>query len=238
MTRVIRRTPTCATCRIEHTCTLSLVFLVWSLITLHMAQGRSRVCHPISIPSMMCGCLWVSPLHLLLLHAFLLPLPVLLLDVRLRLWLRDKQPAWLRQRDLRHPGRFLPSHSVQKETIAVSDTIWISVQKTTQPNRSPRSSTQQSVRNASRTPSPRGKVPVVKRLDGPARITSKELAPLHSVKSGILQSAGSTSPQSVCRFGESAIIRIARLMNTPATDTGKLQKRKNIIWPITWKRDA
>ena len=43
MTRVTRRTPTCATCRIEHTCTLSLVFLVWSLITLHMAQGRSHL---------------------------------------------------------------------------------------------------------------------------------------------------------------------------------------------------
>ena len=114
MTRVARRTPTCATCRIEHTCTLSLVFLVWSLITLHMAQGRSRVYHPISIPSMMCGCLWVSPLHLLLLPAFLLSLPVLLLDVRLRLWLRDKQPARLRQRDLRHPGRFLSSCRIRR----------------------------------------------------------------------------------------------------------------------------
>ena len=110
MTRVTRRTPTCATCRIEHTCTLSLVFPVWSFITLHMAQGRSRVYHPISIPSMMCGRLRVSPFHLLLLPAFLLSLPVLLLAVRLRLWPRDKQPARLRQRGLRLPGRFLPSY--------------------------------------------------------------------------------------------------------------------------------
>ena len=32
-------------------------------------------------------------------------------------------------------------------------------------------------------------------LDGPARITSKELAPLHSVKNSILQNACSTSPK-------------------------------------------
>ena len=36
---------------------------------------------------------------------------------------------------------------------------------------------------------PEARVPVVECLDGRARITSKELAPLHSVKSGILQSA-------------------------------------------------
>ena len=54
--------------------------------------------------------------------------------------------------------------------------------KSTQPNHSPRSSTQQSVKNASRTRSPRGRSPVVECLDGLARITSKELAPIHSVK--------------------------------------------------------
>ena len=45
--------------------------------------------------------------------------------------------------------------SVRKETIAVSDTIRISVQN--QPT--PRSSTQQNVKNASRSRSPRGKSP-------------------------------------------------------------------------------
>ena len=39
------------------------------------------------------------------------------------------------------------------------------------------------------------KVRVEECLDGPARITSKELAPIHSVKSGILQNACSTSPR-------------------------------------------
>ena len=41
------------------------------------------------------------------------------------------------------------------------------------------------------------RVPVVECLDGPARITSKELAPIHSVKSGILRNACSTSPRVV-----------------------------------------
>ena len=43
---------------------------------------------------------------------------------------------------------------------------------------------------------PEERVPVVECLDGPARITSKELAPIHHVKSGTLQNACSTR-----RFG-------------------------------------
>ena len=42
---------------------------------------------------------------------------------------------------------------------------------------------------------PEGKVPVEECLDGRARITSKELAPVHSVKNGISQNACSTSPR-------------------------------------------
>ena len=48
------------------------------------------------------------------------------------------------------------------------------------------------------------------------RITSKELAPLHSLKNGILQSACSTSPRMDADFGKSALMRIARLMNSLA----------------------
>ena len=45
-----RRTTTCATCRIEHTCTQPLVSSFDSFITLHMAQGRSHWSfHPHSI---------------------------------------------------------------------------------------------------------------------------------------------------------------------------------------------
>ena len=75
--------------------------------------------------------------------------------------------------------------------------------KSTQPNPSPRSSTRQNERNASRTRSPkRKKVPVEECFDGPARITSKELAPIHSVKNGILQVACSTSPRMDADWGK------------------------------------
>ena len=75
---------------------------------------------------------------------------------------------------------------------------------------------QQNERNASRTRSPRGKVPVVDCFDGLARITSKELAPIHSVKSGTHQNACSTRPRVVVVLGNSARMHIVRLMNSLA----------------------
>ena len=57
------------------------------------------------------------------------------------------------------------------------------------------------------------KVSVAECLDGPARITSKELAPIHSVKSGTLQNACSTRPRVVADLGKSARMHIVRLMN-------------------------
>ena len=46
-----------------------------------------------------------------------------------------------------------------------------------------------------------------------ARITSKELAPLHSVKSGINQNDCFTSRRMDADLVKSALMRIARLMN-------------------------
>ena len=49
-------------------------------------------------------------------------------------------------------------------------------------------------------------IPVVECFDGHAKITSKELAPIHSVKNGILQnSCSSTSPRVVADLGKSAL---------------------------------
>ena len=53
-------------------------------------------------------------------------------------------------------------------------------------------------------------------LDCRARITSKELAPIHSVKNGITQNACSTSPRMDADLVKSALMRIARLMNSLA----------------------
>ena len=70
-----------------------------------------------------------------------------------------------------------------RETIAVSVTISYKRAKLTQPNPSPSSSTRQNERNVRREPEvPEAEVPVEECFDCPARITSKELAPIHSVK--------------------------------------------------------
>ena len=55
---------------------------------------------------------------------------------------------------------------------------------------------------------PGEKVPVVERIDGLARITSKERAPIHSVKSGTLQNACSTRPRVVADLVKSAHMHI------------------------------
>ena len=60
---------------------------------------------------------------------------------------------------------------------------------------------------------PEERVPVVECLDGPARISSKELATTHSVRSGTLQNACSTRPRVVANLGKGAHMHIVRLMN-------------------------
>ena len=72
--------------------------------------------------------------------------------------------------------------------------------KSTQPDPSPRSSTRQNEKNASRTRSPRGRSPSGRMSRLPCKDHlkgTKGLAPLHSAKSGILQNARSTSPRMV-----------------------------------------
>ena len=55
---------------------------------------------------------------------------------------------------------------------------------------------------------------VEKWLDCRARITSKELAPLHSVTNGILQGTCSTSQKMDADLVKSALMRSARLKNS------------------------
>ena len=63
---------------------------------------------------------------------------------------------------------------------------------------------------------PEARVPMVECLDGPARITSKERAPTHSVKSETLQYACSTSRRMDADLGRSALNGTARLKNSLA----------------------
>ena len=66
-------------------------------------------------------------------------------------------------------------------------------------------------------------------LDCRARITSKELAPIHSVKNGILQNAGSTSPRMDADLGKSALMRIARQKNSLAKGFFKKKSDKSAV---------
>ena len=113
-------------------------------------------------------------------------------------------------------GSGKPTVSVLKETIAVSVTISISVQK--QHSRIPLLALLRgSMREMHREPEvPEAKVPVEECFDCHARITSKELAPNHSVKNGILQNACSTKTRMVAVMGKSAHSHIARLTNSLA----------------------
>ena len=102
--------------------------------------------------------------------------------------------------------------------------------KSTQPNPSPGSSTQQNVKNASRTKSPRAEAQVGKWLDCRARITSKELAKLHSVKNGILQNACSTSPKMDAGLGKSALMHIARLTSSLAKSLKRIVAKLQLLY--------
>ena len=61
-----------------------------------------------------------------------------------------------------------------------------------------------------------------------AQITSKELAPIHSVKGGILQNACSTSPRMDAELGKSAFTHTARLTNSLAKGL------KRIVTKVQW----
>ena len=86
--------------------------------------------------------------------------------------------------------------------------------KVTQSNPSPNSFINRMSEKHQEPEVPEGKVPVAECLDGLARITSKELAITHFVKSGTLQNACSTRPRVVVGLGKSAHMRIVRLMNS------------------------
>ena len=94
---------------------------------------------------------------------------------------------------LENVGSGKPTGSVLKETLAVSVTISISVQK--QHSRILlRVLLRGRMREMHGEPEvPEEEVPVVEGFDCHARTTSKELAPIHSVKHGTLQNACSAS---------------------------------------------
>ena len=101
--------------------------------------------------------------------------------------------------------------------------------KLTQPNPSPSSFMRQNERNAWRTRSPRGKGPSGRKIRWPYKDHLKGTCTnFHSVKSGILQNACSTSPRVVAYLEKSALMRIARLKNSPAKGP------KRMVTKVQW----
>ena len=70
---------------------------------------------------------------------------------------------------------------------------------------------------------------MVECLDGLARITSKELAITHFVKSGTFQNACSTRPRVVVGVGKSAHTHIVRLMNSRRKGPNRMMTK--VQWP-------
>ena len=69
---------------------------------------------------------------------------------------------------------------------------------------------------------------MVECIDGLARITSKELATTHSVKSGTLQDACSTRPRVVAGLEKSARMHTVRLMNN------LIKVPKRMVTKVQW----
>ena len=107
-------------------------------------------------------------------------------------WSRIKGQNSVDKEVLEIVGNVKPTGNVWKETIAVPDTIWISVK-----NRHSRIFLQDLLRSRvwkmrREREVPEARVPVVECLDGPARITSEEFAITHHAKNGTLQNVCTT----------------------------------------------
>ena len=100
--------------------------------------------------------------------------------------------------------------------------------KSTQPNPSPSSFMRQNERNASRTRSPRCKSLSGRMSRWPCKDYLRGTCTNHSVKSGILQNACSTSPRVDVDLEKSALMRIARLKNRMAKGP------KRMVTKVQW----
>ena len=125
-------------------------------------------------------------------------------------------------------GNGSPTGSVLEETIAASATVLISVEKFHHQIRL-RILSCSRMREKRREPEvPEERVPVEECFDGLARVTSKELASTHSVKSGILQNACSTRRRMNADLGTSALMRIVRLMNSRRKGPNQIMTK--VLW--------
>ena len=143
-------------------------------------------------------------------------------------WSRIREQHSVYKEFLEIVGNGSPTGSVLEETIAVSATISISVEKW-HSRMHLRILSCSRMREKRREPEVSGEeAPAVECLDGLARITSKELAITHLVKSGTLQNACSGRPRVVAGLGKSAHTHTVRLMNS------RLKGQKRMMTKVQW----
>ena len=140
-------------------------------------------------------------------------------------WSRIRRQNSVHKEFLEIVGNGKPTGSVPKETIAVSAKISICVEKLHHQIRLRILSCSRMSENHREPEVPEEKVPVVECFDGLARITSKELASTHSVKSGTLQNACSKRPRVAVGLGKSARVHIVRLMNNLVKGPKRIMKK-------------
>ena len=135
-------------------------------------------------------------------------------------WSRIREQNSVSKEFLETVGNGKPTGSVSKETIAVSATMSISVEKLHSRIRLRNLSCSRMSENHREPAVPEAGVPVVESLDGLARITLEELAMTHFVKNGTLQNAFYKT-KSGCRFGERCSFAHRQVDEQPTTRSKK-----------------
>ena len=136
-------------------------------------------------------------------------------------WSRIKGQNSVDKEFLEIVGNGSSTGSVLEETIAVSATISISMEKVHHQIRLRILSCSRMSEMRREPEVPEAEVPLEECHDGLARITLEELAITHFVKDGTLQNACSTRPRLVVGLGKSARMHTVRLM----INLGKRPKR-------------
>ena len=144
-------------------------------------------------------------------------------------WSRIKGQNNVYKEFLKIVGNGSSTGSVQEETIAVSATMRISVEKLHHQIRLRILSCSRMSENHREPEVPEAEVPAVERLDGLARITLEELAITHFVKGGSLQTACSTRPRVVAGLVKSALMHTVRLMNSPLKGPKRMMTRVQLL---------
>ena len=122
----------------------------------------------------------------------------------------------------------VPEHIAESRTVFIPKTI--SVEKLHHQIRLRILSCSRMSENHREPEVPEAGVPAVECLDGLARITLEELATTHFVKNGTLQNACSTSPRVVAGLVKSALMHIARLMNSRQKGLKKMMAKVQWLW--------